>query len=226
MTQRIVVCDDEPAIADAVSYALERAGYAVDVAGDGEGALRLSPTADLLVLDAMLPDVSGFEICRALRKENDLPILMLTARDAESERILGLELGADDYVTKPFSVAEVVTRVRALLRRRELDRAGFDPTRRVGGLAIDPFRHTVEVDGRPVRLTPSEFKLLTLLASSPERAFARRELMQHLWDSSYVGDQRACDVHVSNLRAKIENDPKHPRRLLTVRGIGYRLIAV
>jgi DNA-binding response OmpR family regulator len=226
MTERIVVCDDEPAIADAVSYALERAGYDVDVAKDGEGALRLSPTADLLVLDAMLPDISGFEVCRSLRKDNDLPILMLTARDAESERILGLELGADDYVTKPFSVAEVVTRVRALLRRRELDRAGFDPTRRIGGIAIDPFRHTVEVDGTPVRLTPSEFKLLTLLASSPERAFARRELMQHLWDSSYVGDQRACDVHVSNLRNKIEADPKHPRRLLTVRGVGYRLVAV
>jgi DNA-binding response OmpR family regulator len=196
------------------------------VTGDGEGALRLSPSADLLVLDAMLPDISGFEVCRSLRQGHDLPILMLTARDAEAERILGLELGADDYVTKPFSVAEVVTRVRALLRRRELDRAGLEPTIRVGGLAIDPFRHTVEVDGKSVRLTPSEFKLLALLASSPDRVFARRELMQHLWDSSYVGDQRACDVHVSNLRLKIEANPKHPRRLLTVRGVGYKLVAV
>jgi two-component system response regulator RegX3 len=226
MKSRVVVCDDEPAIADAVSYALQRAGYDVDVAVDGEGALRLSPDADLLVLDAMLPDISGFEVCRSLRQSHDLPILMLTARDAEAERILGLELGADDYVTKPFSVAEVVTRVRALLRRRELDRAGRQRTISVAGLTIDPFRHTVDVDGNLVRLTPSEFKLLAQLASAPDRVFARRELMQHLWDSSYVGDQRACDVHVSNLRLKIESDPKHPRRLLTVRGVGYKLAAV
>jgi DNA-binding response OmpR family regulator len=151
---------------------------------------------------------------------------MLTARDAELDRVLGLELGADDYVTKPFSIAELVSRVRALLRRRELDRAaGGGTVRTVGDVRVDLSSHEVTVHGRPVHLTPSEFKVLALLAEEPGRIFTRRQIMEHLWASIYVGDERACDVHISSLRRKIEDDPGEHRRILTVRGVGYRLVA-
>jgi two-component system response regulator RegX3 len=228
MSQRILVADDEPPIADAVAYALRGEGFAVDTVGDGEAALEHAATRafDVLILDLMLPGLSGIEVCRRLRAGSDLPILMLTAKDAEVDRVLGLEAGADDYVTKPFSMAELVSRVRAILRRRELDRAGAGAVTRVGGLELDLERHRVIVDGSQVQLTPSEFRVLSLLAAQPERVFSRREIMQHLWESSYVGDQRACDIHVSNIRRKIERDPSEPVRLLTVRGVGYRLEAV
>jgi two-component system response regulator RegX3 len=152
---------------------------------------------------------------------------MLTARDAERDRVLGLELGADDYVTKPFSSAELLSRVRAILRRRELDRAnGGSAVRQLGGLYLDLVRHEVTVDGDPVRLTLSEFKVLSLLAERPERVVSRRELMQHLWSSDHVGDEHACEVHVSNLRRKIERDPTRPQRLVTIRGMGYKLLSI
>jgi two-component system response regulator RegX3 len=170
--------------------------------------------------------VSGTDICRELRAESDVPILILTARDAESDRVLGLELGADDYVTKPFSSAELLSRVRAILRRRELDRSnGGSTQRKLGGLQIDLSRHEVLVDGDRVHLTLSEFKVLSLLAERPDSVVSRRELMQHLWASEHVGDEHACEVHISNLRRKIERDPSEPRRLLTVRGLGYKLVA-
>ena len=169
----------------------------------------------------------GTDVCRTLRAESDLPIILLTAKDAELDRVLGLELGADDYITKPFSSAELVSRVRALLRRRELDLAGAaGATRAVGGLRIDFARHEVEVDGSRVRLTPSEFKLLGLLAEHPEHVFSRAQIMEHLWQSPFVGDARACDVHVSNLRRKVERDPGHPERIVTVREVGYKLVPV
>ncbi len=174
----------------------------------------------MLLLDLMLPGVSGMEVCRRLRAESAIPILMLTARTAEVDRVVGLETGADDYVVKPFSMPELISRVRAILRRRELDRA--EPTQlRVGSLILDPVGHNVTVDGESVRLTPSEYRLLSLLARHPERVFSRRELMQHLWDSTYVGDQRAGDAHIVNLRRKVGRD-----RLVTVRGVGYKLVAV
>ena len=163
---------------------------------------------------------------RRLRSESAVPIIMLTAKGAELDRVLGLEIGADDYVTKPFSMAELIGRIRAILRRRQLDRSGATSVIRVGDLELDPLRHDVRVQGRQRRLTPSEFKLLLLLAQDPERVFSRREIMQHLWDSAYVGDQRACDIHVSNLRQKIEDDPGNPQRVVTVRGIGYKLTPV
>jgi two-component system response regulator RegX3 len=151
---------------------------------------------------------------------------MLTARDAEADRILGLEIGADDYVTKPFSTAELLSRVRAILRRRDLDRANGGVTvRRLGGLQIDLGRHEVLVDGERVHLTLSEFKVLALLAEQPESVISRRQLMQHLWASEHVGDEHACEVHISNLRRKIERDASRPERLVTVRGMGYKLIA-
>ena len=228
MSGRILVVDDEPAIVDAVNYALSASGFDVDTFGDGESALEAarSDGYDVLVLDVRLPGLSGIEICRRLRSESDVPILILTAMDAEVDRVLGLEAGADDYVTKPFSVAELVSRVRAILRRRELDRAAGGGIRRVGSLELDVNRHEVRIDGRTIRLTPSEFRLLAFLAQEPEHVYTRREIMQHLWDSTYVGDQRACDIHVSNLRRKIEDTPGRPQRLVTVRGVGYKLLAV
>jgi len=221
VSARVLIAEDEPAIADSVAYALRGEGFEVDTVEDGESALQAARADgyDLLLLDLMLPGVSGMEVCRQLRAVSAIPILMLTARTAEVDRVVGLDAGADDYVVKPFSMPELISRVRATLRRRELDLA--EPgALRVGSLALDLGRHAASVEGRPLRLTPSEFKLLTLFARHPERVFSRRELMQHLWDSSYVGDQRAGDAHIVNLRRKIGRE-----RLVTVRGIGYKLVA-
>jgi two-component system response regulator RegX3 len=225
VTERVLIVEDEPAIADAVEYALRAEGFVVDAVDDGSSALAAAREHeyDLLVLDVMLPGMSGIEVCRQLRGESNVPVLMLTARDAEVDRVLGLEVGADDYVTKPFSVAELVARVRAILRRQRLDGDGATTVVRAGSLEVDLVKHEARVDGRPVTLTTFELKLLTLLAAQPERVFSRREIMQHLWESEFVADERACDVHVSNIRQKIERDPAQPQRLVTVRGAGYRL---
>lgn len=225
---RILVVDDEPAIRESVTYALEREGYDVESAEDGETALRLARAErfDAVILDVLLPGLPGTDVCRVLRNESSVPIVLLTARTTEIDRVIGLELGADDYVSKPFSVAELVARVRAILRRRELDRSEGGSMRRVGNLELDFRRHEVHVDGKRVDLTPMEFKLLALLADEPERAFNRAELVRHLWESAYVGDERACDTHVVNLRRKIERDPARPQRLVTVRGVGYKLAVV
>ena len=222
---KVLVVDDEPALRDTVGYALRQEGFDVEVREDGDTGLEaaLENSFDLVILDLMLPGTPGTEVCRRLRAESAIPIVMLTAKGAELDRVLGLEIGADDYVTKPFSMAELIGRVRAILRRRELDRAGVGSVRRVGALELDSARHQVRIDGDLISLTPSEFRLLDLLASDPERVFSRKEIMQHLWDSSYVGDQRACDIHVSNLRRKLETDPTDPQRIVTVRGVGYKL---
>ena len=227
MTARILVADDERDLLATVGYALEREGLEVETVEDGEAALAAARTGayDVLVLDVMMPKLSGIDVCRIVRGESDLPILMLTAKDAEVDRVLGLELGADDYVTKPFSMAELTSRIRALLRRRELDRAARGgPVQTVGGIRIDFARHRVEVDGRPAGLTPSEFKLLAFLAEQPDRVMTRTQIMEHLWETQYVGDPRACDVHISNLRRKVERDPAHPERIVTVREVGYKLV--
>jgi two-component system response regulator RegX3 len=225
---KLLVIDDEPALRESLHYALRQEGFEVEIREDGDSGLdaALSDGFDLVILDLMLPGIPGTEVCRRLRAESAIPIVMLTARGGEVDRVMGLEIGADDYVTKPFSIAELVGRVRAILRRQELDRNGAGKIRRVGRLELDPVRHQVRVDGQMISLTPSEFRLLDLLASDPERVFNRKEIMQHLWDSSYVGDQRACDIHISNLRRKIEADPIAPDRILTVRGIGYKLAPV
>ena len=228
MSQKILLVDDDPGVLDVVAFMLRREGFEVDEERDGKDALDRArgDHYDIVILDVMLPGLSGTDVCRALRAESDVPIVMLTARDAEIDRVLGLELGADDYVTKPFSTAELLSRVRAILRRRELDRATGGVTRReLGGLQIDLGRHEVMVDGDRVHLTLSEFKVLSLLAEQPERVISRRELMQHLWASEHVGDEHACEVHISNLRRKIEKDPTQPERLVTVRGMGYKLVA-
>jgi DNA-binding response OmpR family regulator len=224
---RVLVVDDDPGIRDVVSYALRDEGFAVETAEDVERAEQaLAQPVDVIILDLMLPGGSGTDLCRRLRAAgNFVPIVMLTARDAEIDRVVGLEAGADDYVTKPFSAAELVSRTRAILRRREFDRSEGATLREVGGVVIDLARHELMVDGAPVALTPSEFRILTLLSERPEHVFSRREIMEHLWHSSHVGDQHACEVHVSNLRKKIERDPDNPARLLTVRGFGYKLVA-
>jgi len=226
---RILLVDDDPGVRDVVAFTLRREGFEVDERADGPTALEAGRSGryDIVILDVMLPELSGTDVCRELRAESDVPILMLTARDAELDRVLGLELGADDYVTKPFSTAELLSRVRAILRRRELDRAnGGSTVRRLGGLHIDLGRHEVLADGERVHLTLSEFKVLALLAEQPEAVVSRRELMQHLWASEHVGDEHACEVHISNLRRKIERDPSRPERLVTVRGMGYKLVPV
>jgi two-component system response regulator RegX3 len=225
----ILVVDDDPGVLDVVAFMLRREGFEVDEEKNGTAALdaaRKRPY-DIVILDVMLPGMSGTDVCRELRSESDVPILMLTARDAEIDRVLGLELGADDYVTKPFSAAELLSRVRAILRRRELDRVNGTgaTTRKLGGLQIDLGRHEVMVDGERVHLTLSEFKVLALLAETPDNVVSRRELMQHLWSSEHVGDEHACEVHISNLRRKIERDASQPQRLVTVRGLGYKLVA-
>jgi DNA-binding response OmpR family regulator len=225
---RLLIVEDEQAIADSVQYALRAEGFDVDAVGTGEAALECieADPYDLVILDLMLPGISGVEVCRRIRSEIAVPILMLTARTAEVDVVVGLEAGADDYVTKPFSVPELMSRVRAILRRQELDRCDGNSVRRIGGLELDLREHTAVADGHSVQLTRSELRVLALLSEEPERVYSRRELMQHLWQSEYVGDERACDAHITNLRRKIERDAADPERLVTVRGIGYKLAAV
>jgi DNA-binding response OmpR family regulator len=227
MSGRILLVDDDQGILEVVGYSLRNEGFDIETATDGEQALALAREHqyDLVVLDLMLPGLSGTEVCRELRAERrTVPILMLTAKDSELDRVLGLELGADDYVTKPFSQRELVSRVRALFRRREYERESTEVVRQLGGIRLDFARHEVVVDGSEVKLTASEFKVLTLLASEPERVFSRRQVMEYLWESSFVGDEHAADVHISNLRRKIERDSSHPERIVTVRSFGYKLV--
>jgi len=226
---RILLVDDEAPLVRGLTYALEREQFEVVVAEDGVTATEtaLSQPFDLILLDVMLPRLSGVAACRKIRAASDVPIIMLTAKDAERDVVAGLESGADEYVTKPFSAAELVVRIRALLRRRELDRSSAgEVTHVVGGIKIDLLRDNVQVDGRPVRLTPSEFKILSLLASSPGVVHSRRQIMEHLWGSSFVGDAHTCEVHISSLRRKIERNGHAVQRLVTVRGEGYMLQAV
>ena len=228
MTTRVLLADDEPDILAPVSYALRAEGFEVEAVGDGEQAFDAARSGgfDVVVLDVMMPKLSGTEVCRRLRAESIVPIIMLTAKDAEVDRVLGLELGADDYVTKPFSSRELASRIRAVLRRVDLERtAGVSSSVEAGDVRIDLASHRVTIAGEEVRLTPSEFKVLALLAAEPNRVFSRWQIMERLWDAPYVGTARAADVHVSNLRRKIEADPADPQRLVTVREAGYKLVA-
>jgi two-component system response regulator RegX3 len=220
----VLFADDELTIREAVAYALRVEGVKVRTYETGTGALDAARdrSFDLVILDVMLPDISGLEVCRRLRTSSGVPVLLLTARDTEADLVLGFEAGADDYIKKPFSMTELVIRVRAMLRRQELDRSIGQRIVSVGDLSIDLARHEVRVNGEHVRLTPTEVRLLTLLASD-DRAYSRREILEHVWETMFVPDERSCDVHVANLRRKIEDDPAHPKRVLTVRGVGYRL---
>ncbi|MBI3998536.1 MAG: response regulator transcription factor [Armatimonadetes bacterium] len=228
MPTRILVVDDEPHIVELVRYNLLQEGFEVLAAGDGEGALAKarSERPDLIVLDIMLPGVDGLEVCRTLRRETSVPIIMLTAKGGELERVVGLELGADDYVTKPFSPRELVARVRAVLRRRarEVASPAAEPLE-VGALRLDPTTHEVTLDARPVDLTAREFELLRLFMRHPNRVFTRDFLLEHLWGYDFYGSTRTVDMHVSRLREKIEDEPVEPTYIMTVRGVGYKLRA-
>ena len=225
--KKIVVIDDEPSVQEVVRGYLEKDGYLVYVAGDGREGLALAERTKpgLIVLDLMLPDVSGEEICREIRSRSDVPILMLTAKASEDERVGGLALGADDYLTKPFSPRELVARVRAVLRRTQgveaplVEVLSFDD----GELEIDTVQHEVRRDGQTVELTPNEYRLLVTLARYPGRVYSRFELINHVQGYDFEGYERTIDAHVKNLRKKIEPDPRHPRYVETVFGIGYRL---
>jgi len=223
----ILLVDDEDAVRKVLAFPLERDGYSVVQAADGEEALRQfgSHDVDLVVLDIMLPRLDGLEVCKRLRATSTVPIIMLTARDDELDKVIGLELGADDYITKPFSIREFRSRVRALLRRaRAVQGTGADPAERIeqGDLVIDIPRRTVEVRGEPVQLTFVEFELLRTLAAQPGRVFSRRMLLEALWKSADYRDPRTIDVHVRHLREKLETEARTPEYILTVRGVGYR----
>jgi DNA-binding response OmpR family regulator len=226
-TPTILLVDDEDAVRKVLAFPLEKDGYTVVQAADGEEALRrfADTPIDLVVLDIMLPRLDGLEVCKRLRSASAVPIIMLTARDDELDKVIGLELGADDYITKPFSIREFRSRVRALLRRaRAPHAAGEGQEERIehDGLAIDLPRRVVEVRGEPVQLTYVEFELLRALASHPGRVFSRRMLLESLWKSADYRDPRTIDVHVRHLREKLEAEPRTPEYILTVRGVGYR----
>jgi DNA-binding response OmpR family regulator len=224
----ILLVDDEESVRKVLAFPLERDGFDVVQAADGEEALRLFETSapDLVVLDIMLPKLDGLEVCKRLRAVSTVPIIMLTARDDELDKVIGLELGADDYITKPFSIREFRSRVRALLRRANTPRPGGaveeDERIEAEGLVIDVPRRLVEVRGAPVQLTYVEFELLRTLASHPGRVYSRRMLLEALWRSADYRDPRTIDVHVRHLREKLEAEPRTPEFILTVRGVGYR----
>lgn len=222
--KKVLVVDDEESILKVLDYALAEAGYEVHTAHDGPGAEFMFEQVkpDLVILDVMLPGKSGLDIAKELRAESNVPIIMLSARGDEVDRILGLEFGADDYVTKPFSPREVVSRVKAILRRAEGGPAE-KPQIVVGDLAIDTLSRQVTLAGQPIHLTTSEYGILLHFAKHPGTAYSRQAILSALWDESPVGDERAVDVHIHNIREKIEEDHKNPSYLLTVRGYGYRL---
>jgi DNA-binding response OmpR family regulator len=221
----ILLVDDEDSVQKLLAYPLERDGFRVLQARDGEEALArfADEQVDLVVLDLMLPKLDGLEVCKRLRAESQVPIIMLTARDDELDKVVGLELGADDYITKPFSIREFRSRVRALLRRASVARFnGQQDVISAHGLMVDVGRRSVEVDGRLVQLTYVEFELLRTLASHPGRVYSRRMLLEALWGGADYREPRTIDVHVRHLREKLEPDPAEPEYILTVRGVGYR----
>jgi two-component system response regulator RegX3 len=223
----ILLVEDESALSEPLSYLLEREGYDVTVAEDGVKAVTAFDAGDfdLVLLDLMLPGMPGTEVCRELRTRSAVPIIMVTAKDSEIDIVVGLELGADDYVTKPYSTRELLARIRAVMRRRtELD--DYDEAILEGGrVRMDVDRHTVEVDGSPVPMPLKEFELLELLMRNPGRVLTRGQLIDRVWGSDYFGDTKTLDVHIKRIRSKIESQPSEPVQLVTVRGLGYRFEA-
>jgi two-component system response regulator RegX3 len=222
---RVLVVEDEESFSDALSYMLRREGFEVAVAATGPDALTEFDRsgADLVLLDLMLPGLSGTEVCRSLRQRSSVPVIMLTARDSEIDKVVGLELGADDYVTKPFSSRELVARIRAVLRRRSApETEAATSSLEAGPVRMDVERHIVSVNGEPVPMPLKEFDLLELLLRNAGRVLTRGQLIDRVWGADYVGDTKTLDVHVKRLRAKIEPDPASPRHLVTVRGLGYK----
>ena len=223
--RRILLVEDEAPLAESVAYTLDREGFDVVVAEDGRRAIERfrADAPDLVILDLMLPELPGLDVCRLIRQESSIPIVMVTAKDAEADKVIGLELGADDYVTKPFSLRELVSRVRAHLRRASMDGGDRgDEILEAGPVRLDAARHEVTVDGAPMTFPPKEFELLEVLLRRRGRLLTRSFLIEEIWGPGYVGDTKTLDVHVKRIRQKIEPDPHEPVHLLTVRGLGYR----
>ncbi|GAA1178063.1 Sensory transduction protein regX3 [Corynebacterium glaucum] len=226
----ILIVEDEESLAEPLAYLLQKEGFETLLATDGTAALELfsDEVVDLVLLDLMLPGMSGTDVCRKLRSESDVPIIMVTARDSEIDKVVGLELGADDYVTKPYSTRELVARIRAVLRRgpevEELDELD-DQILEAGRVRVDVERHTVLVDGQPVAMPLKEFDLLEYLMRNAGRVLTRGQLIDRIWGADYVGDTKTLDVHVKRLRTKIEQEPSRPKQLVTVRGLGYKFEA-
>lgn len=222
---RILVVEDEESLSDPLSYLLEKEGFEVVVAADGHTAIDEFDRsgADLVLLDLMLPGLPGTEVCRALRARSSVPVIMLTAKDSEIDKVVGLEIGADDYVTKPYSSRELVARIRAVLRRKGEPDELLPATIEAGPVRMDVERHVVTVRGEQTSLPLKEFELLEMLLRNAGRVLTRGQLIDRVWGSDYVGDTKTLDVHVKRLRGKIEVDPKDPRHLVTVRGLGYKL---
>lgn len=225
MSSRILIVEDDPNLLETLKYNVRKEGHDVITAVDGVQALEVArrDKPDLILLDIMLPKMSGFEVCRILRKEMAVPILMLTARDDEVDKVVGLDLGADDYITKPFSMRELLARIRALLRRAEIRSTAAEATLRFGDIEVDTGRHLITKAGQVLSLTPKEFDLLAFLTRNKGLVFSRDQLLEKVWGYDYSGDTRTVDVHVRWLRGKIEDNPDEPRRLITVRGVGYKL---
>lgn len=224
---RVLIVEDEESLADPLAYLLRKEGFEASVASDGPSALAEFDRsgADIVLLDLMLPGMSGTDVCKQLRARSTVPVIMVTARDSELDKVLGLELGADDYVTKPYSARELIARIRAVLRRgNEADDAGFgEIVLESGPVRMDVERHIVSVDGEAVALPLKEFDLLEYLMRNKGRVLTRGQLIDRVWGADYVGDTKTLDVHVKRLRSKIEDDPANPVRLVTVRGLGYKL---
>jgi two-component system response regulator RegX3 len=221
---RVLVVEDEESISDAVSFMLRKEGFEVSVAGTGPAALEEFDRAgaDLVLLDLMLPGISGTEVCRQLRSRSNVPVIMLTAKDGEIDKVVGLELGADDYVTKPFSMRELTARIRAVLRRGGEGEELLPGVVEAGPVRMDVERHTVTISGAATPMPLKEFDLLELLLRNSGRVLTRGQLIDRVWGSDYVGDTKTLDVHVKRLRAKVEPDPTQPRHIVTVRGLGYK----
>jgi len=226
---RVLIVEDEESLADPLAFLLRKEGFAAVVVGDGPAALNEFDRrgADIVLLDVMLPGMSGTDVCKQLRQRSGVPVIMVTARDSEIDKVVGLELGADDYVTKPYSARELIARIRAVLRRGldAADDAGAPGVLAAGLVRMDIERHTVAVDGEPITLPLKEFELLEYLLRNSGRVLTRGQLIDRVWGLDYVGDTKTLDVHVKRLRSKIEPDPASPQYLLTVRGLGYKLEA-
>ncbi|NLG19930.1 MAG: response regulator transcription factor [Actinomycetales bacterium] len=224
---RILVVEDEESFSDPLSYLLKKEGYDVSVAETGPDALTEFDRngADLVLLDLMLPGLSGVDVCRSLRAKSTVPVIMLTAKDSEVDKVVGLEIGADDYVTKPYSGRELLARIKAVLRRQAEPEELLPSTVESGPVRMDVERHTVTVDGEPITLPLKEFELLEMLLRNSGRVLTRGQLIDRIWGSDYVGDTKTLDVHVKRLRAKIEPDPGQPQHIITVRGLGYKFEA-
>jgi two-component system response regulator RegX3 len=224
---RVLLVEDEASLAESIAYNFEREGFVVVTAEDGDRALECfrAELPTIVILDLMLPKRSGLDVCRAIRGESQVPIVILTAKDSEADKVAGLELGADDYVTKPFSMRELISRVRAHLRRVEMANPAPSVGRiKAGPVEMDPERHEVFVRGQPAQLPPKEFGLLEMFLTRKGRLLTRQFLIEEIWGTDYFGDTKTLDVHVKRLRQKIEADPHHPQHILTVRGLGYKFV--